>query len=172
MTVRTLHLLGSPVLRQKAARVGVVDDEVRQLVDDLFETMRAAKGVGLAANQIGVARRVAVVDIGEEDPPPLVLINPKSGDKEKSADERLSQINAALRSHEIEARVIVPESERSTRKIAREVARAGRPLRLNGGVLLRGKPSVVSHMAANVGAGFGDVGVARRSTVFRTSSIS
>ncbi len=76
MTVRTLHLLGSPVLRQHSASVARVDDAVRQLVDDLFETMRAAKGVGLAANQIGVARRVAVVDIGEEDPPPLVLINP------------------------------------------------------------------------------------------------
>lgn len=76
MTVRTLHLLGSPVLRQQAALVARVDDEVRRLVDDLFETMRAARGVGLAANQVGVARRVAVVDIGEEDPPPLVLINP------------------------------------------------------------------------------------------------
>ena len=76
MTVRSLHLLGSPVLRQKAAAVARVDDEVRRLVDDLFETMRAAKGVGLAANQVGVARRVAVVDVGEEDPPPLVLINP------------------------------------------------------------------------------------------------
>jgi peptide deformylase len=76
VTVRTLHLLGSPVLRQQAALVARVDDEVRRLVDDLFETMRAARGVGLAANQVGVARRVAVVDIGEEDPPPLVLINP------------------------------------------------------------------------------------------------
>ena len=76
MTVRDLHLLGSPVLRQKAAPVAAVDDAVRQLVEDLFETMRAARGVGLAANQIGVARRVAVVDVGEEDPPPLVLINP------------------------------------------------------------------------------------------------
>jgi peptide deformylase len=76
VTVRKLHLLGSPVLRQKAARVARVDDEVRTLVDDLFETMRAAKGVGLAANQVGVARRVAVVDVGEDDPPPIVLINP------------------------------------------------------------------------------------------------
>jgi peptide deformylase len=76
VTVRALHLLGSPVLRQKAAPVAAVDDAVRQLVEDLFETMRAARGVGLAANQIGVARRVAVVDVGEEDPPPLVLINP------------------------------------------------------------------------------------------------
>jgi peptide deformylase len=76
VTVRPLHLLGSPVLRQQATPVSAVDAEVRRLVDDLFETMRAAKGVGLAANQIGVARRVAVVDIGEEDPPALVLINP------------------------------------------------------------------------------------------------
>ncbi len=76
MAVRLLHLLGSPVLRQRAARVDRVDADVRQLVDDLFETMRAAKGVGLAANQVGIAQRVAVVDIGEEDPGPLVLINP------------------------------------------------------------------------------------------------
>jgi peptide deformylase len=76
VTLRPLHLLGSPVLRQRAAPVERVDDGVRQLVDDLFETMRAAKGVGLAANQVGVARRVAVVDVGEQEPPPLVLINP------------------------------------------------------------------------------------------------
>jgi peptide deformylase len=85
-----LHLLGSPVLRQKAAPVAQVDDAVRTLVDDLFETMRAAKGVGLAANQIGVARRVAVVDIGEDDPPPLVLINPiivERGEEDETAEE-------------------------------------------------------------------------------------
>jgi len=76
VTVRSLHLLGSPVLRQRAVPVARVDDAVRQLVDDLFETMRAAKGVGLAANQVGIAQRVAVVDVGEEQPPPLVLINP------------------------------------------------------------------------------------------------
>jgi len=85
-----LHLLGSPVLRQKSPPVAQVDDAVRRLVDDLFETMRAAKGVGLAANQIGVARRVAVVDIGEEDPPPLVLINPviiERGEEDETAEE-------------------------------------------------------------------------------------
>jgi len=76
VTVRKLHLLGSPLLRQRSAPVPTVDAEVRELVNDLFETMRAAKGVGLAANQVGVARRVAVVDVGEDDPPPLVLINP------------------------------------------------------------------------------------------------
>lgn len=76
MTVRMLHLLGSPVLRQHAAPVSKVDDDVRRLVDDLFETMHVARGVGLAANQVGEARRVAVVDVGEDDPGPLVLINP------------------------------------------------------------------------------------------------
>ena len=90
MTIRQLHLLGSPVLRQRATPVAVVDDAVRELVDDLFETMRAAKGVGLAANQVGIARRVAVVDVGDDDPPPLVLINPRivtARDERETAEE-------------------------------------------------------------------------------------
>jgi peptide deformylase len=66
MTLLPLHLLGSPVLRQRSVEVGAVDDEVRRLVDDMFETMDAARGVGLAANQVGVARRVAVVDADED----------------------------------------------------------------------------------------------------------
>jgi peptide deformylase len=61
-----LHLLGSPVLRQRSAEIGAPDDEVGRLVDDMFETMDAARGVGLAANQIGVARRVAVVHADED----------------------------------------------------------------------------------------------------------
>jgi peptide deformylase len=90
VTVRTLHVLGSPVLRQRAQPVSPADPEIRQLVDDLFETMRAAKGVGLAANQVGVAQRVAVVDVGEEFGPPLVLINPRIvevGDETETAEE-------------------------------------------------------------------------------------
>jgi peptide deformylase len=73
MSLRLLHLLGSPVLRQHSSEVKTVDDEVRRLVEDLFETMDAAKGVGLAANQIGVARRVAVVDA---DGDRFVMIDP------------------------------------------------------------------------------------------------
>ena len=110
MTVRTLHLLGSPVLRQQAAAVRAVDDEVRQLVDDLFETMHAAKGVGLASNQIGVARRVAVVDIGDEDPPPLVLINPvilERSEEEETAEEGCLSIPEIFGDVERPARVVV-----------------------------------------------------------------
>ena len=90
MTVRNLHVLGSPVLRQRAEPVARVDDEIRRLVDDLFETMRAAKGVGLAAPQVGMSQRVAVVDVGEDVGPPLVLINPRiveSSDEVETAEE-------------------------------------------------------------------------------------
>ena len=74
MSLRTIHLLGSPVLREQSGAVGAVDDEVRQLVADLFDTMRADDGIGLAANQVGVARRVAVVGVADE--PTVVLIDP------------------------------------------------------------------------------------------------
>ena len=90
MSIRSLHLLGSPVLRERAKPVPVVDDTVRQFVDDLFDTMHAAKGVGLAANQVGVPLRVAVVDVGEETPDPMVLINPivtPRGDMAETAEE-------------------------------------------------------------------------------------
>ena len=74
MPLRPIHLLASPVLRQRSDEVETIDDDVRALVRDLFDTMYAAEGIGLAANQLGVARRVAVVDV--EDDPRLVLINP------------------------------------------------------------------------------------------------
>src|SRR3954452_5573310 len=74
MSLLRLHLLGSPVLRQHSVEVKVVDDGVRRLVDDMFETMDAAKGIGLAANQVGVSRRVAVVDV---DGDRFAMINPR-----------------------------------------------------------------------------------------------
>ncbi len=73
MAILDLHLLGSPVLRQRSADVPAVDASVRQFIADLFETMDLAKGVGLAANQVGVASRVAVVGVEQER---LALVNP------------------------------------------------------------------------------------------------
>ncbi|MDH4043428.1 MAG: peptide deformylase [Gemmatimonadota bacterium] len=75
MSVRPLHLLGSPVLREKARAVGAPTAETAAFVQDLFDTMRAAEGVGLAANQVGLAERVAVVDTHEGEP--IVLIDPE-----------------------------------------------------------------------------------------------
>ena len=124
MTVRSLHLLGSPILRQQSARVAQVDDAVGRLVDDLFETMRAAKGVGLAANQIGVARRVAVVDIGEEDPPPLVLINPvivERGDEDDTAEEGCLSIPDIFGDVTRPARIVVEALDQEGRRARVEV---------------------------------------------------
>ena len=73
MSLRSLHILGSPMLRRRSEEIGAPDDEVRRLVEDMFETMDASKGVGLAANQVGVARRVAVVDA---DGDRFVMIDP------------------------------------------------------------------------------------------------
>ena len=66
-----------PRLRTRAAPVDRVDDDVRRLVDDLLETMYAARGIGLAATQVDVHRRVLVVDVSEEKDRPLALINPE-----------------------------------------------------------------------------------------------
>ncbi|QEM83213.1 peptide deformylase [Halomonas binhaiensis] len=64
-------------LRTKAAPVESVDDEVRKLVDDMLETMYAAPGIGLAATQVDVHRRIIVIDVSEDQSTPLVLINPE-----------------------------------------------------------------------------------------------
>ncbi len=68
-----------PRLKQKSRPVGAVDAEMRQLLDDMLETMYAAPGIGLAAVQVGVPRRAIVVDISREDGPrePLFMINPE-----------------------------------------------------------------------------------------------
>ena len=65
-----------PRLRTRAVPVERVDEAVRQLVDDMFETMYAAPGIGLAATQVNVHRRVIVIDISENKDRPLCLINP------------------------------------------------------------------------------------------------
>ena len=64
-------------LRNKAKAVDRVDPEIRQLIDDMFETMYAAPGIGLAATQVNVAKRLLVMDVSEEKDTPLTLINPE-----------------------------------------------------------------------------------------------
>jgi peptide deformylase len=66
-----------PRLRTRAAAIEVVDDGVRRLADDLLETMYASKGVGLAATQVDVHRRLLVVDASDQRDRPLILINPE-----------------------------------------------------------------------------------------------
>ena len=79
-----------PRLREKALPVDHVDQSVRQLVDDMLETMYAAPGIGLAATQVGVRRRVVVIDVSEGHDTPLCLINPRILETEgkEQMDER------------------------------------------------------------------------------------
>jgi len=76
-------------LRTKARPVSKVDDEVRRLVDDMFETMYAAPGIGLAAVQVNVHKRVVVIDLSREQNEPQVFINPEilERDGEEEMDE-------------------------------------------------------------------------------------
>jgi peptide deformylase len=77
--IREIVKYGSKVLRESAAPVKAVGDEIKQLIDDLFDSMAEADGVGLAAPQIGISRRVIAVDVSAQlaDTPPIALINPR-----------------------------------------------------------------------------------------------
>jgi len=75
-----------PRLRTTAQPVTAVDDSIRQLVDDMFETMYGAKGVGLAATQVDVHRRVLVTDVSADRTEPRVFINPQIIEREGSTE--------------------------------------------------------------------------------------
>lgn len=75
--VLEIRFLGDPVLRERAAEIDAVDDEVRRLARDMFDAMYEAEGVGLAAPQVGITRRLIVVDPREPDVPPRALVNPR-----------------------------------------------------------------------------------------------
>jgi peptide deformylase len=80
MSVHTIRVLPDPILRQKAKKVSRIDESVQKLVDDMIETMKSASGVGLAANQIGVPLKIAVIELPGEEV--TVLINPEIIKKE------------------------------------------------------------------------------------------
>ena len=78
MAVREIKKYPASVLKKKSAPVEAFDDELQELIDDMIETMYAAPGVGLAAPQVGVSKRLAVIDISsrDEEHPLIVLVNP------------------------------------------------------------------------------------------------
>lgn len=77
MTIRKILYLPNPKLRQISVEVTTFDDELQTLIDDMFETMYHAKGVGLAAPQIGINLRLSVIDTSNNKTQQLVLINPE-----------------------------------------------------------------------------------------------
>ena len=79
MTVRQILTEPNAALREKSLKVEQVDDDIRSLMDDMLETMYAAPGIGLAAIQVGVAKRIIVLDIAPKDEPknPMFFVNPE-----------------------------------------------------------------------------------------------
>lgn len=121
---------GTPVLREKGKPVGEIDDKLKQLVDDMLETMRAANGVGLAAQQVGVPLLLAVIDVaGIEDRPSAMWIDDKEVDLEeymplvilnpvlKFSEEKESGNEGCLSFPDITAEIIRSEGVRCTAKL-------------------------------------------------------
>ena len=75
MAIRNLRYEGDEILKKKSREVEVIDEKIQTLIDDMIETMHKYNGVGLAAVQVGVLKRVVVIDI-YDDNGPIVLINP------------------------------------------------------------------------------------------------
>ncbi len=109
------------VLSTRALPVEAVDDDIRKLVDDMAETMYAAPGVGLAANQVGVLKRVVVIDIEYSDGKPnlIALINPEIIDRDGlcTSEERCLSLPG-----------VAEEVERSEAVKVRALDRMGRPM--------------------------------------------
>ncbi len=74
MAIRNLRLEGDPILRKTSREVKEITPKVRELIDDMLETMYEKDGVGLAAPQVGILKRIVVIDVGDG---PLVMINPE-----------------------------------------------------------------------------------------------
>jgi len=86
MALRQILIEPNKILREKSLPVEKVDADLQKLMDDMLETMYAAPGIGLAAIQVGVAKRVIVLDIAPKDKPknPMFFINPEIIDKSKN----------------------------------------------------------------------------------------
>ena len=140
MSVRPVRIYGDPVLRTKTREVRDFDDTLRALVADLYETMAAYSGVGLAANQVGVAQRVFVVDVPHEDGTHdrFAVVNPvldQRRGKEKAEEGCLSKPG------------ILEQVERATSVRARGFDEHGQPLeKLVTGYLARAIQHETDHL--------------------------
>jgi len=129
------------VLKQKAAPVENIDRELQRLIDDMLETMYAAPGIGLAAPQVGVSKRVIVLDVSrkeEERTPVIVLINPlitESGGEVESEEGCLSLPG------------YITAVKRAERVLVQGLDREGRPVEIEGeGLLCRALQHEIDHL--------------------------
>jgi len=129
VTVLAIHVLGSAILRQETEPVVAVTDDIRRLIDDMFETMYAARGIGLAAPQVGRTERVTVVDVDRDGGQAhrLALVNPMIVLREGS-----------IRGEEgcLSIPDIYGDVERASRVVVRALDREGQPFEIEGTDLL------------------------------------
>ncbi len=138
MTILDIRVLGDPVLRQETTPVTQVDDELRRLIDDMFATMRAARGIGLAAPQVGRPERVAVVDV-EGGKQPIALVNPEVVQSSSSTDK---SEEGCLSIPDVFGDVVRPDSV-----VVRALDRDGKPIEVVGsGLLARCMQHEIDHL--------------------------
>lgn len=130
MSLLEIVTIPDPILRQTAQSIERVDTDLRRLVDDMLETMYDAPGIGLAAPQVGVSRRLIVLDVSEKDgeKAPLVMINPEIlqlGDEKRIYEEGCLSIPD-----------VKVEIERPSALTVRFVDREGKPQQLSADGLL------------------------------------
>lgn len=119
MAIIPIRRAGDPVLREKARRVRTIDSSIHKLIEDMWETMYDAPGVGLAAPQIGISLKVIVIDVHEREP--IALINPeivkRSG--ERQVDEGCLSVpgfrGTITRSVKVVARGLDPQTGKEVR---------------------------------------------------------
>jgi peptide deformylase len=128
------------VLKEKTAFIDTIDDSLQRLIDDMIETMYAVRGIGLAANQVGISKRLCVIDTSmrEEKRPLIVLINPVIMEKEgkEEAEEGCLSIPGYL-----------PTIKRSAKVIVRFLDREGKQLDIEAtGLLARALQHEIDHL--------------------------
>jgi peptide deformylase len=139
MAALKIELLGSPSLRKPAAEVTDVDDDLRRLIAEMFETMYEAEGIGLAGPQVGVSKRVVVVDLHDEEGSRYALVNPTivdAGAEREKAEEGCLSIPG-----------VVAHVDRPTTVTVEATDEHGRPLRIEAaGLLARCLQHEVDHL--------------------------
>lgn len=139
MSVLKIEMLGSDVLRRRAAEIDEVDDGLRTLIRDMFDTMYEAEGIGLAGPQVGVERRVVVVDVREEGSTPMALVNPRiveTASETDKADEGCLSIPG-----------VSGVVERSVAVVVEALSETGEPLRIEAdGLLARCLQHEIDHL--------------------------
>ncbi len=141
MALLDIEILGAKILREKAAPIEAVDDEVRRLARDMFDTMYRAEGIGLAGPQVGVGRRIVVVDVTNEDDGRHVhaLINPAIVESGKETDKASE---GCLSLPGLEEKVV-----RSTRVTVEALSLDGAPVRIEAdGLLARALQHEIDHL--------------------------